>query len=95
MGKTVELQAADGHTLAAYVAEPSGTPRGGIVVIQEIFGVNSHIRSVADGYAKDGYLAVAPAIFDRVQRGYETGYVSRTAPEVEKVLMDGMAELLK
>jgi carboxymethylenebutenolidase len=74
MGKTVELQAADGHTLSAYVAEPAGAPRGGIVVVQEIFGVNSHIRSVADGYAKDGYLAIAPAIFDRVQRGYETGY---------------------
>jgi carboxymethylenebutenolidase len=74
MGKTVELKAADGHTFSAYVAEPSGPPRGGIVVVQEIFGVNSHIRSIADGYAKDGYLAVAPAIFDRVQRGYETGY---------------------
>jgi carboxymethylenebutenolidase len=74
MGKTVELKAGDGHAFSAYVAEPSGTPRGGIVVIQEIFGVNSHIRSIADGYAKDGYLAVAPAIFDRVQRGYETGY---------------------
>ena len=74
MGKNVQLTAADGHTLDAYVAEPAGKPRGAIVVIQEIFGVNSHIRSVADGYAKDGYLAVAPALYDRVQRKYESGY---------------------
>jgi len=74
MGKNVQLKAADGHTLDAYVAEPAGKPRGAIVVIQEIFGVNSHIRAVADGYAKDGYLAVAPALYDRVQRKYETGY---------------------
>ena len=74
MGKTIQLKAADGHTFDAYVAEPAGKPRGGIVVIQEIFGVNSHIRSVADGYAKDGWLAVAPALYDRVQRKYETGY---------------------
>ena len=68
MGKTIELKAADGHNFDAYVAEPAGKPRGAVVVIQEIFGVNSHIRSVADGYAADGYLAVAPAMFDRVQR---------------------------
>ncbi len=74
MGKTVQLTAADGHTLDAYVAEPSGKPRGAIVVIQEIFGVNSHVRAVADGYAKDGWLAVAPALYDRVQRKYESGY---------------------
>jgi carboxymethylenebutenolidase len=80
MGKMIELKAADGHKLAAYVAEPGGKPRGAIVVIQEIFGVNSHIRSVADGYAKDGYLAVAPALFDRAQRGYDTGY---TPPDLE------------
>jgi carboxymethylenebutenolidase len=74
MGKMIELTAADGHKLAAYRADPAGKPRGGIVVIQEIFGVNSHIKSVADGYAADGYLAIAPAMYDRVQRGYETGY---------------------
>jgi carboxymethylenebutenolidase len=74
MGKFIELTASDGHKLAAYVAEPAGKPRGGIVVIQEIFGVNSHIKSVADGYAADGYYVVAPAMFDRVQRGYDTGY---------------------
>jgi carboxymethylenebutenolidase len=74
MGKMIELSAADGHKLAAYRAEPSGKPRAGLVVIQEIFGVNSHIKSVTDGFAADGYLAIAPAMFDRVQRNYDTGY---------------------
>ena len=80
MGKMIELAAADGHKLAAYRADPAGKPRGAVVVIQEIFGVNSHIRSVADGYAADGYLALAPAMYDRVQRGYETGY---SQPEIQ------------
>jgi carboxymethylenebutenolidase len=70
----IELKASDGHKLAAYRAEPSGKPRGGIVVIQEIFGVNSHIKQVADGYAADGYLAIAPALFDRVQKNVDLGY---------------------
>lgn len=74
MGKMIELKASDGHSFAAYRAEPTGTPRGGIVVIQEIFGVNSHIKSVADGYAADGYAVIAPALFDRVQRGVDLGY---------------------
>jgi carboxymethylenebutenolidase len=71
---TIELTAADGHRFAAYVATPEGKARGAIVIAPEIFGVNSHIRSVADGYAADGYLAIAPALFDRAQRGYDTGY---------------------
>jgi carboxymethylenebutenolidase len=79
VGKKIQLKASDGHTLDAYVAEPSGKPRGAVIVIQEIFGVNSHIRSVADGYAADGYLAIAPAMFDRAQKNYETGY---TQPEI-------------
>ena len=79
MGKKIQLKAADGHQLDAYVAEPSGKPRGLIVVVQEIFGVNSHIRSVADGYAAEGYLAIAPAMFDRAQKNYESGY---TQPEI-------------
>ena len=74
MGQFIELKAADGQLIPAYVAQPAGKPRGGIVVIQEIFGVNSHIRSVADGYAADGYLAVAPAIFHRVKPNVELGY---------------------
>ena len=65
MGKMIELAAADGHKLAAYRADPAGKPRGAVVVIQEIFGVNAHIKAVADGYAADGYLAIAPAMFDR------------------------------
>jgi len=73
-GTTIELQAADGHRFAAWLATPDGPPRGGLVVAQEIFGVNSHIRAVADGYAADGWLAIAPALFDRVERGVETGY---------------------
>jgi carboxymethylenebutenolidase len=70
----IELTAADGHRLAAYTAQPAGVPRGAIVVLQEIFGVNSHIRAVVDGFAADGYLAIAPALFDRTQRGVELGY---------------------
>ena len=80
MGKMIELTAADGHKLAAYRADPAGKARGAVVVIQEIFGVNSHVKSVADGYAKDGYLAIAPAMFDRLQRGYDTGY---SQPEIQ------------
>ena len=74
MGQFTELKAADGKAIPAYVAQPGGKAKGGIVVIQEIFGVNSHIRSIADGYAAEGYLAVAPAIFHRVQPDVELGY---------------------
>src|SRR5918997_6765963 len=81
MGKMIELTASDGHRLAAYRADPAGKPRGAIVVIQEIFGVNSHIKQVADGYAADGYVAIAPAMFDRVQRNVELGY---TAEDIAK-----------
>jgi carboxymethylenebutenolidase len=76
MGKMIELVAADGFRMSAYRAEPDGEARGGIVVAQEIFGVNSHIRSVCDGYAKDGYVAVAPALFDRSERGVDIGYTA-------------------
>jgi carboxymethylenebutenolidase len=74
MGKIIELTASDDHKLAAYRADPAGKPRGGIVVIQEIFGVNSHIKSLADGFAADGYLAIAPAMFDRTQKNVDLGY---------------------
>jgi carboxymethylenebutenolidase len=74
MGKSVTLTAEDSHRLAAYRAEPAGKPRAGIVVIQEIFGVNQHIRKVTDSFAAEGYVALAPAIFDRVQRNFEIGY---------------------
>ncbi len=74
MGQTITLKAADGHSFPAYVAEPAGAPKGGIVVLQEIFGVNSHIRSVADGYAAAGYFVVAPSTFHRVKADVELGY---------------------
>ena len=74
MAKTIELAAKDGHKFAAYVAEPAGKPRGAIVVVQEIFGCNAHIKEVADGFAKDGYLAIAPHFFDRFERGFDHGY---------------------
>ena len=76
MGTFIELKSADGMMVPAYVAQPAGKAKGGIVVLQEIFGVNSHIRSVADGYAAQGYLAVAPSTFHRVKPGVEIGYTS-------------------
>ena len=74
MGEVIRVQASDGFELSAYVARPSGTPKAGLVVIQEIFGVNGHIRRVADGFAADGFLAIAPALFDRIEPGIELGY---------------------
>ena len=74
MGEMTELAASDGVKIHAYRAAPAGQPRGGIVVLQEIFGVNHHIKAVADLYAAAGYLAIAPATFDRVQPGVELGY---------------------
>ncbi|MEN9727561.1 MAG: hypothetical protein RL434_1927 [Pseudomonadota bacterium] len=71
-----QITAADGFTFSTYEALPAGRPKGAVVVIQEIFGVNAHIRSVADGYAKDGYVALAPALFDRVERNVELGYTN-------------------
>jgi carboxymethylenebutenolidase len=81
LGKQFKLTTTDKHQLGAYRADPQGTPKGGLVVVQEIFGVNSHIRSVADGYAADGYLAIAPAFFDRVERGLDIGY---TPADIER-----------
>jgi carboxymethylenebutenolidase len=73
-GRWETLMARDGHEFACWLAKPAGAPRGAIVVLQEIFGVNSHIRSVADRFAAEGYLAIAPALFDRIDRGRELGY---------------------
>jgi carboxymethylenebutenolidase len=81
LGKQFTLTASDAFKLGAYRADPAGTPKGGIVVIQEIFGVNQHIRKVCDDFAKEGYAAVAPALFDRTQKDYQSGY---TPPEIEK-----------
>ena len=74
MSEWVTLTASDGNVLRAYVARPVGEPTGALVVIQEIFGVNPSIQSVADSYAKDGFVAVAPAIFDRIEKGVFLGY---------------------
>jgi carboxymethylenebutenolidase len=70
----MRLTASDGHELDAYVAESAAPPHAAVVIVQEIFGVNSHIRSVADDYARQGYYAIAPALFDRVERNLELGY---------------------
>lgn len=75
----VRLKAIDGHELNAYVVHPTEEPIGAIVLIQEIFGVNAHIRSVANGYAKDGFLVVAPALFDRFERDLELKYEGEDA----------------
>ena len=74
MGQFINLTASDGFTFPAYVAQPAGQPKGGLVVLQEIFGVNAHIRAVADGYAADGYFVVAPSTFHRVKAGVELDY---------------------
>lgn len=74
MGEFATLMARDGHEFQAYLAAPKGTPRGAVVVVQEVFGVNRHIRAVADTWAARGYTAIAPALFDRIRRGIELGY---------------------
>ncbi|WP_371229488.1 dienelactone hydrolase family protein [Roseovarius sp. 2305UL8-3] len=94
---TTVLTASDGHEFAAYMAKPDGPVRGAIVVVQEIFGVNSHIRSVADGFAADGFFAIAPSLFDRirpnVQMGYtpediQTGIQLKDQQDLEKAMLD-------
>ncbi|KKC34268.1 dienelactone hydrolase family protein [Devosia psychrophila] len=72
MGERTTITASDGFTLNAYVAKPEGKPRGGVVLIQEVWGLNDWIRSVVDRYARHGFLTVAPAMFDRVEFGYES-----------------------
>jgi carboxymethylenebutenolidase len=81
MGEYITIMARDGHEFQAWLAPPPGRPRGALVVIQEIFGVNSHIRKVTDGFAAEGYTAIAPSLFDRVRRGIELGYSSSDAQE--------------
>jgi carboxymethylenebutenolidase len=70
----LQLRAADGHTFSSYLARPTGLARGGMVVVQEIFGVTGHIERVTDQFAAEGYLAIAPAVFDRQQRGVNLAY---------------------
>jgi carboxymethylenebutenolidase len=86
LGKHFTLTATDKHQLGAYRAEPAGTPKGGMVVAQEIFGVNHHIRNVCDRLAAAGYVAVAPALFDRFVRDFETGYTPEDVANARKHL---------
>ena len=74
MGEFTTIMARDGHEFQAWLAAPPGRPRGALVVLQEIFGVNAYIRSVADGFAAEGYTVIAPSLFDRIRRGIQLGY---------------------
>ncbi|MGH7275495.1 MAG: dienelactone hydrolase family protein [Candidatus Rokuibacteriota bacterium] len=96
MGEMITLTAEDGHRLAAYRATPQVKPRGGLVVVQEIFGVNSHIKRVTDGFAADGYVALAPAIFDRAEPDFSIGYdqadIERGRAVRQKIPLDDMVK---
>jgi carboxymethylenebutenolidase len=81
MASQIQLKAADGHISSAYLSQPQGPPMGAVVILQEIFGVNSHIRSVADRYAQAGYLAVAPDMFSRVAAETQLGYLPEDVKE--------------
>lgn len=83
MSEWIDLTASDGHRVSAYVAHPDGKPVGAVVIAQEVFGVNRHIQDVANGYARDGFLAIAPSFFDRIERGIALGY---ERPDVERGL---------
>jgi carboxymethylenebutenolidase len=85
MGEDIRLKSAAGE-IGAYLATPGGTPKGGIVVIQEIFGVNPHIKKVTDFFASQGYLALAPRFFDHVKPGIELGYTPDTMAEGRKIV---------
>jgi carboxymethylenebutenolidase len=74
MGEMVQLHARDGHELGAYVVQPGGPTSAGLVIVQEVFGVNAHIRGVAERYAESGFASIAPALFDRIEPGVELGY---------------------
>lgn len=100
MGETVQLTAGDGHRFTAYRASPNTKPRGGMVILQEIFGVTRHIRDLTDQYAGHGYLSVAPAMFDRVEPGIELPYtefqkgVEHTAAlKLDQTLLDLKASI--
>ena len=82
------LTADDGHTFDAFVCRPAQPARGVVMVIQEIFGVNSHIRDVCERFADEGFVAVAPALFDRQQRGYESGYTEEDMARSKSFLKD-------
>src|ERR1043166_9882452 len=87
MGETISLKSQAGE-ISAYLATPKGTPKGGIVVIQEIFGVNHHIRAVTDSFAAEGYIALAPRFFDHIKTGIELGYTPDTIAEGRKYVTE-------
>ncbi len=99
MGQDITLSASDGHTFGAYRCEPEGAPLGGVVVVQEIFGINDHIRDVTERFAALGWLAVAPSLYDRWQPGFTAGYTpddiavgrgfkDKANAEIDKVMLD-------
>lgn len=93
MAETVQLTAADGHSLDAYRADPEGRPFGAVVVIQEIFGVNSHVRDLVERWAAVGYTAIAPALYDRFEKGFETGYEEQDIKKGRELKDKANAEL--
>ena len=103
MGKKITLDASDGFRLEAWQADPKQAPRAAVVVIQEIFGVNAHIRELCEGFAEQGYLAIAPALFDRVERGVELDYdeagiqrgadLARNRLDLDQALLDIQAAI--
>ena len=90
MGTNIEVTAEDGNIFRAYLAEPEGSPKGALVVVQEIFGVNPHIRSVVDRYAEQGYVVIAPALFDRVQKNVELKYDEIGIEEGRRIAFEGV-----
>jgi carboxymethylenebutenolidase len=90
---TISINALDGHKLSGYLAHPQGTPKGGVIVLQEIFGVTSHIREVTDSFARHGYLALAPALFDRLEAGVEAGIALMQKLKLDEVTHDLQATL--
>ena len=89
MGEHIRLKAADGVEIGAWLARPEGVGKGAIVVVQEIFGVNAHIRELCDRFAAAGYAACAPAIFDRTDPGFETGYSPEDIAKARGVMTKG------
>jgi carboxymethylenebutenolidase len=87
MGEGIRLKSAAGE-IGAYLATPKGTPKGGIVVVMEIFGTNHHIKAVTDKFALDGYLALAPCFFDHIKPGIELGYTPDTIAEGRKYVTE-------
>jgi carboxymethylenebutenolidase len=85
MGEMIKLTSSDGHNFSAYRAEPKGKPRGAIIVVPEIFGVNHHIRSVTDRFTADGYVAIAPALFDRIERDVDMGYTPESIAKGRRI----------